>query len=249
MGKLSALLKERLRAKEKPKTAELAKISGEGHLSSFAGIFGNGELSEKEREHLSLLLQKYTPEGETFPSDFSEICTLTSEVKSIANQAVLLHGERIKKAQTLFKKYREGAFSAWLLATYGNRQTPYNFLQYYEFFQQMPKELHPKIEAMPKQAIYTLASRQGSLSQKEEMVEKYAGETKQEVLTLIRVLFPLNEGDKRREKVGDRIIVSLKKLIDDLEQRPKILPRDEKESALNLTEKLLALLTSCETGE
>lgn len=66
--------------------------------------------------------------------DLAELSLITSEVKAINNQAAILHGERIKKAQTLLKSYQEGAFSAWLNATYGNRQTPYNLMQYYEFF-------------------------------------------------------------------------------------------------------------------
>ena len=47
-----------------------------------------------------------------------------------------------KERKTILKNYRDGAFSAWLIATYGNRQTPYNFLQYYELYITLPEHLH-----------------------------------------------------------------------------------------------------------
>ena len=81
-----------------------------------------------------------------------------------------MHGERIKKAQEILKSYRDGAFTAWLLAAYGNRQTPYNFLQYYELYTALSPGLHSQLEAMPRHAVYVLASRSGELTQKETMV-------------------------------------------------------------------------------
>ena len=94
-------------------------------------------------------------------NDLNHLISLTSEVKAINNQAALLHGERIKKAHQILTRYRDGAFTAWLMAAYGNRQTPYNLMQYYEFCEAMPKQLASKIELMPRQAIYVFASREG----------------------------------------------------------------------------------------
>ncbi len=214
MAKLTSLLNQRFVKKENPKMAALAEQSSEGQLTSFAGIFGVGKLGENEREALTQLLKKYAQEEESdITSDLNSLLAITSEVKAINNQAALLHGERIKRAQDILKKYRDGAFTAWLLTAYGNRQTPYNFLQYFEFFAQMPKTLHPQIESMPRQAVYTLASREGPLEKKEDIVRNYKGERKQHMISLIRTQFPLEENDRRRENIGENASALLQRLI------------------------------------
>lgn len=213
MANFASILNQRFLKKDKTKTTELAQKSSEGTLSSFAGIFGVAELNENEQTKLLDLLKKYAPDEVTdINADLSLLLAISSEVKAIKTQALMLHGERIKKAQEILKRYRDGAFSSWLMATYGNRQTPYNFLQYYEFFSQMPTALHSQIEVMPRQAIYTLASREGDIEKKEEIVRNYKGESKQQLLTLIRSYFPLEESDKRREDIAAGAISALERL-------------------------------------
>jgi hypothetical protein len=141
-----------------------------------------------------------------------QLASLTSEVKAINNQAAILHGERIKKAQEILKNYRDGAFSAWLVAAYGNRQTPYNFLQYYELTLTLPQMLHAKLDAMPRQAVYALASRTGPLEKKEAIIQNYNGEPKQELLLMIRKEFPLSKDDKRAGDLADTAISTLLRL-------------------------------------
>lgn len=244
MAKLSDQLLTRFMKKEKSKMSSLATLSTGGALSSFAGIFGMTELNTEERNRLSLLLSKYASDEIDITQDLEHLSSITAEVRAINNQAALLHGERIKRAQSILTRYREGAFSAWLLATYGNRQTPYNFLQYYEFFQLMPADLHKKIEMMPRQAIYTLASREGNFDQKRELVQKYQGETKEEVLTLIRTLFPLSEEDQRREDLAQSAIRSLEKILWTLENR-NVKPRDkQREQLLFLLKRLSSIINS-----
>jgi hypothetical protein len=213
MANFASILNQRFLKKDKNKTTALAEKTSDGGLSSFAGIFNVTELNEGQKEKLSDLLKKYAPDQTLdIAQDLSQLLAISSEVRAINNQAVMLHGERIKRAQDILKKYRDGAFSSWLVTTYGNRQTPYNFLQYYEFYAQMPTALHPQIETMPRQAVYTLASREGEIEKKEEIVRNYKGETKQQLLTLIRSHFPLDEDDKRREDVALMAIASLERL-------------------------------------
>lgn len=218
MAKLTEMLQQRFRKKQ-DKMEELAEKRAEGQLTVFSGVFRVEKLGEKESEELRLLLLKFAPEGESDVSaDLHSLMAITSEVKAINNQAAILHGERIKQAQTLLKNYRDGAFTAWLTATYGNRQTPYNFLQYYDFYTKIPKALHPQVESMPRQAVYTLASRDGSFSKKEEIVRNYQGETKQEMLALIRTSFPLDEGDRRRENGAENACKLLEQALHLLEK-------------------------------
>ena len=213
MPNVTALLTERLKKSDhSSKMRALAEQSASGHLTSFSGIFSVAELSQGEKELLHAILREHMRGHKEIDKDLEALGFLTAEVKAISNQAALLHGERIKKAQELLKKYREGAFTAWLLAAYGNRQTPYNFLQYYEFYEALPKVLKDKVHEMPRQAIYTLASRDGSLAKKQILIENYKGETKTHLLNLIRDLFPLESGDKRAVNVGAQAIGSLKKV-------------------------------------
>lgn len=67
------------------------------------------------------------------------------------------------------------------------------------FFENSPRALRDKLESMPRQAIYTLASREGALEKKWEIIENYRGEKKQALLALIRELFPLHEKDRRSQ--------------------------------------------------
>ena len=237
MAKLSTILQERFRAKEKPKMGELATKTSEGQLTVFSGLFGYRSLGEKEKEALTTLLQKYSLDPtQDLSSDLSYLLAITSEVKAINNQAAILHGERIKRAQEILKKYRDGAFTAWLIAAYGNRQTPYNFLQYYEFYHQVSSTLRSQIDLMPRQAIYTLASREGDFEQKEEIVRNYKGESKQQVITLIRAVFPLKESDKRREDIAAGSIKQLQRLATALSHAEVMLSSAQKRTLLKLLE-------------
>ncbi|MBS0623823.1 MAG: CT583 family protein [Verrucomicrobia bacterium] len=213
MSKLASLLHDRfLKKKETPKMAELAKQTTEGQLTVFSGLFQISKLADHERSEIESILKKYAEEGQALDQDLPDLLAITQEVKAITNQAVILHGERIRRAQLILKRYRDGAFTAWLIATYGNRQTPYNFLQYYDFYLQMPKHLHPQIETMPRQAVYTLASRTGAHDLKEEIVRNYKGETKEQLIRMIRDHFPLADHDKRREDLGEGALKTLQKL-------------------------------------
>ena len=211
MAKINNLLTQRLKsATDKlTKMTSLAELSSGGNLSSFSGVFRVSQLSIDEKEKLQTLLKNFKNDGQEIDDDFKHLSSLTSEVKAITNQAAILHGERIKKAQDILKKYRDGAFTAWLLETYGNRQTPYNFLQYYELHRQLPQNLLPKLDEMPRQAIYTLASRAATLEEKQNIIENYKGQSKTEILQVIRTAFPLSEQDKRREDLAERLLQTL----------------------------------------
>lgn len=214
MAKVNTLLTERLKkpSEKLSKMSTLAEMSSSGNLSSFSGVFRVAQLSSKEHENLQQLLAQYRREEGSSDRDLEQLVSLTSEVKAINNQASILHGERIKKAQEILKRYQDGAFSAWLMQTYGNRQTPYNFLQYYELYIALPQVLIPKLSSMPKQALYTLASRDGSMELKEAIIKNYQGETKQELLELIRKQFPLSGSDKRAQDFPSYTITLLGRL-------------------------------------
>lgn len=217
MKKFQSLLNLRLKPKknEKQKVKGLASLAKQGDLSGFSAIFNFSKLNKKEEQTLSDILKNFQlSEKRDSKKDLLELLKITSEVKSITNQAIILHGERIKKAQTILKNYREGAFSSWLITTYGNRQTPYNFLQYFELYIALPQNMREQLNNMPRQAVYSLASRNGELERKKEIVENYKGETRDELLDLIRREFPLSRDDKRLPNIASQTIALLLKVKD-----------------------------------
>lgn len=243
MGNVNSILDQRMKKPSNTsKMAALAKQSATGNLTSFSGVFSVAELSAKEKEILAEILKNYANEEQDIRNDLDFLISLTSEVKAINNQAALLHGERIKKAHQVLIKYRDGAFTAWLVAAYGNRQTPYNLMQYYEFCEAMPKQLRPQIELMPRQAVYILASREGSFEKKQTIVENYQGETKAHMLSLIRQIFPLNQTDRRQRKIGKSTIQGLQRLYQELKQAPEELSASQKQQILALLKQFQQLV-------
>lgn len=245
MNKVNKFLSQRLKKVEKTtKMSALATQSMEGNLTSFSGVFGFTDLNSTEKEDLALILRKFAQEdGSTeIDDDLKSLIMLTSEVKAINNQALILHGERIKAAQTLLKRYKDGAFTSWLITTYGNRQTPYNFLQYYEFYLSLPQTLRPLIEIMPKQAIYTLASREGTLEEKQLIVENYQGETKKELIQIIRETFPISESDKRTKSIGLGLINTFEKARQSLRTNLNHLTEKQKITLKSLLKETLAAI-------
>lgn len=235
MSNVNALLGERLKKSgQTSKMAAVAKQSAEGNLTSFSGIFSVSELSGADKESLAILLKEYASTDEDLSGDLNALISITSEVKAINNQAAILHGERIKKAHEILIKYQDGAFTAWLIATYGNRQTPYNFLQYYEFYEALPRSLRPQIEAMPRQAVYTLASRDGPLASKQRIVENFSGQTKAELLLQIRETFPLPVKDKRRPDFAQSAIQILQKLYHGLDSSEASITNQQKKTICQL---------------
>jgi len=233
MVKVNELLAKRFKkASEKlSKIAGLAELSSSGSLSSFSGVFRVTALTSNEQEELRSLLGSFKEDEQEIEEDLDLLMTITSEVKAINNQAAILHGERIKRAQEVLKKYRDGAFSAWLIQIYGNRQTPYNFLQYYELYISLPTTLQTRVDEMPRQAIYTLASRARSLEEKEAILQNYKGQTKEELLTLIRETFPLPEEDKRGEDLAAALLTQLERLHKKMKRR-RFNPKEEQKNRL-----------------
>lgn len=243
MVKLTSILPQRFKKKEQS-NVEQENVPAP---TSFAAFFGVKKPGEKDKEQLESILEKYkVEEFFDYTQDVESLLDITIEVKAINNQAAILHGERIKNAQEILKKYKEGAFTAWLKTTYGNRQTPYNFLQYFLFYSNTPKELHSRLEVMPRQAIYTLASRQGQQAEKEEVVRNFNGESKVELLSIIRKKFPLSEPDKRKGNVIDSSLTQLKKLTETLARSDLKITRPQIQEMIDQLKVLETLIKNAE---
>jgi hypothetical protein len=247
MGKLEDLLENRFEDKTKKvfqketKTKALAHQSATGQLSHFFGIFGDYQLSSSESKALEDLLLQYSDDSSSFQEDLMKLSSLTREVKAIDRQAILLHGERIKEAQTILKNYKEGAFSSWLLATYGNRQTPYNFLLYFDLYSALSPDLKQKADVLPRQAMYTLAGRQVPFQEKETLLKNLTCSTKEELLEAIRDAFPLDPSDKRNQEKLSPLLSSLNKLESKIKKSFAFLKKEDKIVLKNKLEDILNL--------
>lgn len=225
----------RFKATKKEKIGQLVKRSNSAIITMFNSDTHKTQLTEHDKNQISSLLEKYQgDESNALDQDISLLCDLTAEIKSISNQSIILHGERIKKAQNILKKYREGAFSSFLMQTYGNRQTPYNFLLYYELYHSVSKNVQQIIDPMPKQAIYSLSSRDISDEEKVDFIRDYKGETKAELLSKLRAQFPLKEEDKRKAKTSVQIEALLQKALDLASSSKFSINQDEKRKLLSL---------------
>ncbi|WP_108623690.1 CT583 family protein [Candidatus Similichlamydia epinepheli] len=232
------LIRRLTRKKDSQKKMEaLADQAAHGDRSSFSGIFQVEPPSfQMVLEFKDFLTQSQDQPitNDAIELDAQALSQIVQEVKAISGQAILLHGERIKKAQTIMKKYQEGTFTQWLIRAYGNRQTPYNLLQYYDFFQSVPKEHRNLIERAPKQAIYCLASRQGKIEEKIKILQELHNYSKKEFLDVVRELFPLGQDDRRR---GSNPIIRLLKEVDlRIKNRLNKMKRDDLYKALKLAQ-------------
>ena len=104
----------------------------------------------------------------------------------------------------------QGGFSKWLMATYGNRQTPYSMLRYYELYQNASVSHKALIESAPKKAVYLLASREGDLNKKMELLQNHGKSKQSDLVLLIQEIFPVSENDKRQPKNSSAIEALLK---------------------------------------
>lgn len=246
--KISALATAFVTKDQKEDFKQSFEITKPAHMTPFRGMFGESKLSREEEEGIKqILMVNMQPTGSDeaeMLQDYQKLTQITSEIRAISNQSILLHGERIKKAQQVFKNYKEGAFTEWLISTYGNRQTPYSMLQYFEFYHALPLEKRPLIERIPKKAAYILASRHGDIALKMDVIENYKGEKQNEVIALIQEKLPIPETDKRAKPINESIINDLERALSKIAKRKKYLIKQDKARLQRLLETLSSILTN-----
>lgn len=198
-GKAAALFTR----KEKKKTDKFKESFENPNIirNPIEVFFGSHKLSEEEEEKVkSLIGSRYNVDGvdrKKIDEDILGLLELSSQIRSITKQSLVLHGERISKGQEILKGYKRGAFTAWLELTYGNRQTPYNFLYYYMLYKELPIKTRRIFQKIPYKAAYMLGSRGGSLDDKIHVIEKNHKKPQKEFLSLIEEAFPIAHTDKR----------------------------------------------------
>lgn len=204
----------------------------------------NLELTEQEKQTIQkILVDDYLPNKiseDEVAHHVEQLTNITRQIKSISAQSILLHGERIKQAQQILADYKDGAFTKWLMTTYGNRQTPYSMLRYYEFYQSAPYDARAQIEAAPKKAVYLLASREGDRNKKLELIQKHGTSPQSDLLLLIQSTFPTKETDKRKPLMASTL-EAIGKLCLKLEKRSQDITEDDRIDINKLIQRLQKL--------
>jgi len=195
-------------------------------VNPFTSIFETSDLDEKIANAIDrLMIEMASPElasdEEQIRKDTVQIKTITSEVKAIEKQGILLIGERLYRAREILGKYgRKGndGFSSWLKIAFKHFSSAYNAISYYELYKALPKsDLQSKLKEMPNKAAYVLASRKGDIEQKSEIIEKYADLRADEIITIIQDKFPTVLAKERAKSSTTSLVISvrlnLKKLL------------------------------------
>jgi hypothetical protein len=217
-------------------------------LNNFNAIFGIAKLSKNEEETLQQILLDNVEEEKVsqkqLNQDLHALVEITSQIRAIDRQGILLHGERIERAKDLLKLYKYGAFSAWLRTAYGNRQTPYSILQYFQLYKEVPKDVQPLIQAMPRKAVYQLAARAGSLHKKIDIVKKYYDQPQSEIITVIQESFPLQSNKQPERKMDEGLIDTIRHCLTKLLVRKTKLSDQNKEALSDIKHLLEQILAS-----
>ena len=115
--------------------------SEQGFKQAFESQESESIVSGVWTEEFKSILRACAPAEADLEKDAKSLIEISDQLKSIQKQQAILHGERVLRAKNILEKYKAKAFSFWILITYGNRQTPYNFLYYYTFYSSLSHEI------------------------------------------------------------------------------------------------------------
>lgn len=170
------------------------------------------ELDQKEKTSIEkLLVDYYAPEKreeKDVTADLQDLSQMTAEIKAIGKQGLLLIGERVAKAREILKSYRDGAFTKWLEGTFGSIRTGYNMLGYYELYHALPEDsLREYLKKIPQKVVYILASRNGALETKADIIREYHDLRAEEFIMLIREKLPSDLADNRGKRTINQTLI------------------------------------------
>jgi hypothetical protein len=218
--------------------------------TNFNSIFDVKPLEEGESALIEHLLVKGANPGshseQQVHTDIKMLKALTAEIKAIGKQGALLMGERIAKAREVLKSYHNGTFTKWLDSICGSLKTGYNLLCYYDFYSALAEpNLKEKFRKFPQKIAYILASRQGDMKKKEEIVRWYEEQTPIELISMIQEKLPIAIQDKRARK-DDNVtrIEKMKSDLQDMLQSKQHIPAEAKTLLQDIRDIIDTLLTS-----
>lgn len=207
------------------------------HNDPVQSFFGVKPLETSEANIIEkLLLDNFQPgilSEEQIDKDVNQLKTLTSEIKAINKQGILLIGERIYNARDLLKSYKDGTFVKWIDSTFDSRSSAYNILSYYELYQKLPSTAKENLKKIPQKAAYMLASRSGNIEKKAELISEHHNLKADEMMLLIQEQFPSSRTNQIKD-VNAKLIQSIHIALNTLSSRKNDLSEEHKRSLSNL---------------
>lgn len=197
-------------------------------VNSFNSIFDTKPLEAAEENNLEkMLVEAYQPgmiEEVQVQDDVLNLKRLTSEIKAIGKQCVILIGERVYRAREMLKPYRDGTFSKWLDSAFTSRKTGYNALSYYELYNSLPDDLKQNLRKLQHKTAYIIASKPGDIEIKAKIIEECQGKKHNEAMQVISEKLPSHKEDRRTQKVSiDKLILQLFDTVDTLFENWKLI--------------------------
>lgn len=194
--------------------------------NSFRSIFNADEVESEEREFLENLLEEHLDESKDYKElskDLDALVKVTSELKSIQKQAVLLVGERIFQVRRILKSYAKESimFTSWVDRAFSSRKSAYNALAFYEFYSSLSSEkLKLNYKKMPAKISYILASKKAEYEKKVKIVEEYDGQKQKEMLEIIEQRLEKNKNvAKASLDTTTKTLIEMQKLVGVLHKR------------------------------
>ena len=218
-------------------------------MSPMGALFENISLEEKEEKIIESILSASVDFGNVTEDqkdkDFLKIKKITAEIKSIGRQGAILMGERVFLAREILKPYRDGTFTKWLEATFSSRKTGYNRLAYFELYKALPQEEIKKLfQEIPQRAAYILASREGDLHTKSELIRNHYHLGHQDLINVIKKIFPATAQEGQHKKQQNRLIATAQEALQKLHLRKEKISGEEKKSLLRIQGLLQKILES-----
>lgn len=150
------------------------------------------DLSSKETSQIDDLFSQ-----QTFRKDLTDgidsIKILTSQIKSIQKQHILLVGEKIFKVRSIIQKMQVSytTFSSWINLVFPTKSSAYNALAYYEFFIHLPNDQTKQIfQSIPHKVAYVLAARKGAYEKKVTILNQLLGKKNQDAIRIVNAHLP-----------------------------------------------------------
>lgn len=188
------------------------------HVNNFNSVFDTRPLDEDEAYILEEMLAQQAEDlsNEKVTEDAEVLKQITAEIKAIGKQGAILLGERVHRARELLRPYRDGTFTKWLETAFGTRKTGYNVLAYYELYRALPHdELRADFKKLQQRTAYILASREGDLGTKAEIIREYHDKPHSELMEIIQEKLPIALGDKRASKISaGKILAELRENVE-----------------------------------
>ena len=139
---------------------------------------------------------------ESYQEDVLSVKLLTSQIKAIQKQHVLLLGEKIYNARKILSKscFSSTTFSSWIDLVFRTKSSAYNALAYYELVISLPSQtLQKEFQSIPYKSAYILAARKGDLDTKVSVIGKVCGMSNASAIRVMDKLLPSSRIKEGRE--------------------------------------------------